>query len=295
MNDTALFLSFMLPGTMFLGLYDVLLRSLLKGGKVNERFLLGINFTGAGLLLLTPLFFAGIPELKPGFWIAYFGTLLLNIFGQWWFYKAFRHEEASLISPLRLLTPPLVLVTGFLLLGETPSFFGVMGIAVTIIGLFALLRVERKTTKITPSEMWKRSGVWYAVAGAVAFAFSFPLDKKAVVASSGIFFTTIILLGGGLVSILLSMRKNRITENIQTIRGNSRIVMVTVIIAAVGIFLATNSLQYALAAYASSIKRLLSFWAILFGGVLLKEKNLGAKIFAAVIMFAGIAITLLFK
>ncbi len=295
MSNTFLFLTFMLPGTLFLGLYDVLLRSLLRDGKVNERFLLGVIFTGSGLIFLLSFLFIGTPELKPGFWSAYGGTLLLNIFGQWAFYKAFRHEEASFVSPLRLLTPPLVLVTGFFILGEAPSWWGIMGVVVTIAGLFILLRAEAKSFQLKLSQILRRTGAWYAAAGALAFAFSFPLDKKAVITSSTVFFGTLVLLGIGLTSIILSMRRNHIYENLATIRKDILFIALVILIATAGFFLATNALHYAFAAYASSVKRLLSFWAVLFGGAFLKEKNIRTKIAATVIMLAGIAITLLFE
>lgn len=113
MTTTLLFLTLMIPGTFLLGLNDVLVRRLLKSGAIREQLLVTYEFIGVFVVLAVPLLIQGVPEIKPGFWSAILITAVLNIFAQWAWYTAFRKEEASLISPLRLLTPPLVLLTGF--------------------------------------------------------------------------------------------------------------------------------------------------------------------------------------
>lgn len=53
------------------------------------------------------------------------------------------------------------------------------------------------------------------------------------------------------------------------------------------------AMQYSLAAYAASVKRLWPLWTILLSGALLKEGNIKKKILATVIMLAGIALTVI--
>jgi drug/metabolite transporter (DMT)-like permease len=137
--------------------------------------------------------------------------------------------------------------------------------------------------------------VRYAFAGAVTFAFSFPLDKQAVLASSGIFFSVCVVLALGVVSLLMSFRTNHFRDNLKSIAGKRNDILLMSFLHGVGFFLTTQSLPYTLAVYASSIKRLWSFWAVLFSGKLLQEKNIGTRIVATFIMLAGIAITLLFN
>lgn len=295
MNDSVLFLSLMLPGTLFLGLYDILLRKLLKERTINERFLMGINYTIEGIFFLLILFSVGVPEIKEAFWFAFGATLALGIFSQWFWFRAFAEEEASLISPIRLITPPLVILTGFFILGELPSVWSAIGIFITIIGLFVLLRSEARYKKISLKKIIKRKGVLFAVIGAVAFAFSFPFDKQAVISSSGLFVVAAIAPALGIISIVISRLKKPLLDNVRTLSGKWHSVIVIMVVHALGFVLATVSLQYALAASASSVKRLLSFWAVLFSGKLLQEKNIGTKIFATVIMLLGIVITLLFE
>lgn len=295
MENSILFLALMLPGTLFLGLYDVLLRKFLKGRTIDERFLMGINYTAAGIVLGVILMFVGIPDIKTGFFTAFLTTLLLGLVSQRLWYQAFAEEDASLISPLRLLTPPLVLATGFFILQETPSLWGVIGIVVTIAGLYMLLNSEARRAELALMQIVKRKGVRYAALGAVLFAFSFPYDKQAVVASSGIFLSVCMALSLGIGSLCMSIRNESIKKNIAKLSGRWYSVAGVVLVYSAGFLLVTSSLPYALAAYASSVKRLLSFWAILFSGVLLQEKNIKQKIIATLIMLAGVVITLFFE
>lgn len=61
-----------------------------------------------------------------------------------------------------------------------------------------------------------------------------------------------------------------------------------------GSILCAQGLNYALVAYAASIKRLWSLWAVLFSSVVLREKNIGRKVMATGIMIAGILVTIIF-
>ncbi len=81
MTGVAIFLAFMVPGTFLLGVNDVLVRRVLREGKVNEQLFLGFEFLGVGLLMTIPLAIFGIPEVGPGFWQAAFATAGLNVFG----------------------------------------------------------------------------------------------------------------------------------------------------------------------------------------------------------------------
>jgi len=59
-------------------------------------------------------------------------------------------------------------------------------------------------------------------------------------------------------------------------------------------FLTTQALNYTLAAYAASVKRLWSFWAVILSGQILGEKDISHRLAATGIMLAGIVITSLF-
>lgn len=292
MDNIKLFLLFMIPGTFFAGLHDVIIRYILRGSRVNERLLLGINFSLSGFFaLLILIFIFGFPSIKPGFWLAFGITALVGIFSHWFFFLAFRREEASIISPTRLISPPFVLLTGFLTLGEKPSFWGVFGVLTLVFGLWLLIRPETREQGL--SQILKRRGILLGVLGALLFAISFPFDKKAVITSSAVFFSALYLLVLGAISLIIfAFQKRKLLVESLNVRWNTLVYLAAVY--TLGFVMTAQALNYSLAAYASSVKRLWPLWAVILSGKFLKEKNIDRKVVATAVMIVGIVIMSLF-
>ena len=170
-----------------------------------------------------------------------------------------------------------------------------MGIGITIVGLWLLFSSEAIDEK---KDLWKivqRPGIIFGLLGAVSFAISFPLDKKAVVASSALFALVLICAGIALGNLLLYGMFRPSGVRVQfSWKENWRPLMLMPVVHTLGALLTFAALPYALAAYGSSVKRLWSFWTVLFSGKFLKEKNIGRKLLATIVMLLGIAVTLLF-
>src|SRR3989338_4286343 len=141
-SSTFLFIILMVGGTFLLGVIDIFLKKYLLGG-IDGQLLLGMTWVVAGIFLIPLVWYSGIPTLKPGFWSAIVATSFLNIISQSVFMRAFALSDASLIAPLRLISPPLIVITGFFILGEIPTAWGVTGIFVTMAGLWLLLAGEQ--------------------------------------------------------------------------------------------------------------------------------------------------------
>lgn len=288
-----LFLLLMVSGTFFLGANDVYVKKVLRSG-IPEGFILALATGGSGLILLLIAAIQGIPEIGDGFVGAFMGTVVLNIVAQLLWYKAFKREDASLISPIRLLTTPFVLFTGFLLLKEVPSALGASGIFVTIVGLWLLLSGESKEEK-SVLEVLKRPGVTFAVLGALLYAFSSPLDKAAVLNSSPLFFSGAAFTLIGLGSFIIALMEGHKARSFQLLveYGNKKELAGLVLTHTLAAGLTASALPYALIAYSASLKRLSSLWAVVLSGAFLKEKNILRKVLATIIMLGGIATTLL--
>ncbi|MEK7659291.1 MAG: DMT family transporter [Patescibacteria group bacterium] len=293
MENIKLFLLFMIPGTFFAGLLDVVIRYALREGKINERLLLAFNFLFSGILIsFLFIFFFDFPEIKQGFWLALFMTSVIGMFGHWTYYKAFSQDDASVISPTRLLTPPFVLITGFFILGEKASFWGMVGVLTTIAGLWFLVNPEGK--KLSLAGVFEHKGILLGILGALFFAFSFPFDKKAVVTSSALFFSAVYLVVVGFASLIIYAVQKKDFSIYRNLKANWRIIFLMVAVNIAGFFLTAQALNYTLAAYAASVKRLWSFWAVVLSGQLLGEKDIGRRLAATSIMLSGIVITTLF-
>lgn len=291
MNEL-LFLAFMVPGTFFLGLYDVLTKKLLSRG-IPPTLILGSVYTLTGLFLLGVHLFLGFPHLQPGFWIALGGTIGLNLISQPLWFKAFRLEDASLISPLRMLTPPFVLLTGILFLHEIPSFGGILGVIVTMLGFWMLVHGEKNKHQTSFQEILTRKGVLLGIVGALLFAISFPLDKKAVITSSTFSFVALANLGMGLPYLCWNLIRH--PQSFKIIKKEKKQLVPLFLVQTLGSIFCAQALHYTLAAYAAGGKRLWSVWTVLLSGSILKEKHIGRKLVATGIMLVGIVVSLMLQ
>ncbi|MFA6536540.1 MAG: DMT family transporter [Candidatus Paceibacterota bacterium] len=294
--ETTLFFLFMLPGTIALGLYDVLLKKTLASG-INKDFLLSTVFMLSGAVLFLVSSFIGFPEVKTGFWFALAISVVFASAGHYAWYSAMSYrDEVSLISPLRTLTPPIVLLTGMLFLGERPTVWGILGVVVTVIGLWFLMYSEAGFAKTKLSTVLKSQGVKMGIATAVLFAISFPFDKKIVVLSSAVFSGAVSFFLIGVIVFFISSFKFREPGwgiGQMFTRKSFLFVAGLVILFSLGLVLTFEALNYSFAAYAASAKRLVAIWAVIFGGSFLKEKNINRKILAVVIMIAGTVLSVL--
>ena len=288
------FLLSMIPGTLFLSLTDVSAKRLLEE-HIPERLLIGVTWGAAGSLFALIVWWFGVPEVSPSFLPAAIATSFLNIFGQFAWYRASRDEHVSFTAPLRLLIPLLVVGTGWLFLNETPTILGILGILLTVGGLWFLVSSEVAFRTSSLKTLMRERAVRFALLGVLSFALSFPFDKQAVVASSTLFSGSVvfpIIAVGNLVLFLLCSEWKQTT--LRTLWRKRRLLAWHLCAFTLGSFLALYALNFALAAYASSIKRLQALWSVIFSGAFLGEGNIVRKVMATLIMLLGIIFTVVF-
>ena len=290
MNNLNIFLLLMIPGTVLLGVNDIQWKHHLNL-ELDEQVVLFLPMLIAGLGLFIVSLIVGFPEIKSGFWAAFATTGILNVLAQSALIYAFKHGEASEIAPLRLLTPPLVVITGYLFLGEKISNAGLAGIIIAMIGLGLLLNFRFTTSGSS------LKSVLFGIFAAVVFSVSFVFDKKSVLLSSATFFSGLIyvFVSVGILIGSLFYKRNFYNKIIFAIRTKAAGLIYIAITSGLGYYLTVAALKFSEAAYASSLKRLQAFWTILLSGRFLKEKGLVRKFFAAAIMLAGIVISLVWK
>jgi drug/metabolite transporter (DMT)-like permease len=296
MTQTLMFLLLMIPGTIMLGLWDVLTKRILARG-IDTMTLQTYSWLLAGILLIPIFFFREIPRLAPDFFFSLAATVVLNTAGQLLFLIAFQKKEASLISPIRLVTTPLVLLTGFFILGEIPSWGGIAGILISFIGLWILLVPEgTRIRNFVSLAVFMTPGIGAALVGSVLLSFSFVFDKKAVLASSGLFFSMCAALAIGITTgTVRILRRYDAPKTQHQFKMYWALLLIIAFVMAAGLFLTNESLRYTFAAYAASVKRLWSLWAILFAGIFLHERKFFMqRIAATLIMLGGIFLIIFF-
>jgi drug/metabolite transporter (DMT)-like permease len=284
------FLLSMVPGSALLGYANVAGKQLLDRG-IPEYFLIAVSRSLMAAVFCTLLFLTGVPALKDGFWFAFCVTVTLNMFGQWVWYRAFKLDEASFIGPLRLMVPILTLGTGFLFLGEVPTWWGAVGVFVSIAGIWFLIQSHASGTAQSLRAVFNSPSLRFALAGAVAFSISFVFDKQVVVSSSALVFSAGINAALGILSFAATALFEH--DRFPGFRVLLSPIFALHLVALGGAnYLAAHALNFAPAAYASSVKRLESFWTVLFAGAFLKEGNIVRKAVACSVMLLGVALTI---
>ena len=290
MGMVPLFLVLMVSGTIFLSWNDIQRKKYLDLG-IDERYLMIFTFVMEGVILCIPLLYVGIPVVKSSFWPAAVGTVVVNVIAQQFYFWSYKYSDASLVAPLRLVTAPLVVVTGFFVLGETVSILGMLGIMATVAGLWFLLFPKMRPTFRVDT------GVAYGLIAAVLFAISFPLDKQTVISSSALFASAVLFPSVGVLLLVLNLVRDRsfLVGFSTTIRKQFLALLFMSSTLAVGTFLTNQALNYSLAAYAANLKRVQAVWTIIFSGAFLREKHITQRLLATLVMLFGIILSLAFR
>lgn len=284
------FVALMLTGTLFLSWNDIQRKRYLNQG-INDSHLLVVSFIIGGLILCIPLFYFGIPRILPAFWLAAMVSTSLGTISQQLYFRAYSLSEASLVAPLRLITPPLVILTGFLVLGEKPTLVGSLGIFVTVLGLWFLLFPNMR-----PS-LHLEKGALYGLAACTLFALEFPFGKLMIVSSSALFVSATLLPAVGVLTLLWCQLLDRtFTKRLLMAAGRTPIQFLALSATfSIGVLLTNQALNYSLTAYAASLKRLQAVWTVFFSGRLLREKDTIKRLLAALTMFVGIILSVVFQ
>lgn len=255
-------------------------------------YILGAGaFLSAGFILCLVSLIRGIPAIGPDFYLGVVVTSILNIIAIILSFKALRTTDISLALPMLSFTPVFVILTSYLVLHEVPSRAGIAGIILVVIGSY-ILNLQKNAALLEPfRQMFKNKGIFYMLI--VAFLYSSSVfDKMVVVNSDTLFGTGIITLIIGSSFLVLSLFQN--ANVLREIKLNlPRFLLLGAITFLIALTVNT-AFTMNLVANVISIKRLSILFAVLFGGLVLKEANLAKRLVGAAIMVAGMAMIVIF-
>ncbi len=236
--------------------------------------------------LLPLLFFIEIPELEPGFWSAMAILVFLDIITTFLYMRAIQIAPLSLTIPYLGLTPIFLLLVPVIVLGETLSLIGIAGIILVSVGTY-MLQIDR--AKYGLFEPWlaifKNRGSLYMLIVAMLYSITATYGKLAIIKSSPLFMTIIyfalLALSFTIILMVTQLRKMKILFEHPIPKLSIGLAMALM---AVTHFTAIGMIQVA---YMISIKRLSLLFAIIYGAVLFKEKNIKERLLGGMIILAG--------
>ena len=242
--------------------------------------------------LVTGCIIVETPPLDQTFWWTFILSIPINIMAYILYLYAIKLSPISLSVPFLAFTPAFMILTGFLVLGETITFWGTIGIGLIIIGSYILhFKKYQKNFSAPFSAFIHEKGSWLMFIVAILFAFAAVIGKKAMLHSSPLFFSYYFFLVFSLLTLigLFIGRKN----NWQIIIRNSpkglwlgSLLMLHISFHALAISIST-------AVYMVAIKRSSILFSVLLSWLVLKEEDIRYRGLGALLMFVGMIFIIL--
>ncbi|MCK5108033.1 MAG: EamA family transporter, partial [Nanoarchaeota archaeon] len=203
------------------------------------------------------------------------------------FTKAINQSDVSLAIPLMNISPILLLLTSFIILGELPTTFGLIGILLIVIGAYTLNIKQRKEGFWQPfKELVKHNGAKHMLTAIFLWAITANFDKIGIRGSSPLFWSwaLIVYISLGLTIVMIIKSKNFM----QDIKSNFKILIPMGLMNGISSVCHMTAISLTLVSYVISIKRTSSIMVVIMGALLFKEKGLKERLWAVIIMVLGV-------
>jgi drug/metabolite transporter (DMT)-like permease len=252
-----------------------------------------VRFAVPALLLLPLMLWYPLPAVPPVFWVWIAALVPLEILAMLLYLLAIRDSPLHLTLPYLAFTPVFNVVTGLVVLGETVSTKGLLGIVLVVCGAYLLNIRQLQTsnnwfapflaiTRERGSRLMLSVAAIYSltsVAGKGAMQYATPQ-------SFGPFYYVII----GAVMVVITMFYQPAKLGV-LLRRPAPTLFIGLLMA---VMVVTHFLALAMieVAYMIAVKRTSLLFGIVLGAVLFKERHLGQHFLAGALMVAGVALIL---
>jgi len=203
--------------------------------------------------------------------------------------RAIKVSPLSLTIPFLAFTPAFVIVTGFLILGETLNVYGIAGIILIVMGSYLLNASQVKHEWFAPIKaIFREQGSWLMLLTALLYSLTATIGKLAIQHSSARYFAVAyFLLFTILIAAMLPLAPGAKAVNI--LKRPLPAVIAGVVLA-IMIFSHTYAISLIEAAYMLSVKRSSLLFGVLFGALFFKEKHVKERLFGASLMMFGVLV-----
>ena len=251
--------------------------------KYNEFFIAFVVafFISLVSLVLVLIFESEIFTLNSSYLIALAIVVSINLFTLVLTTKANNYSDLSTLAPLYSFSPLFVIVTSFLILGETISWIGGLGILLIVAGAFI---VNAKNEKSYFKKINLDLGQIMIILSTILWSFSSVYFKVGMqqVSTFGFMFAVYFLISLFLFIVLL-IKNIKIKENFKNILSVGTTSALTSIFQWYAVSIGPT-------AYVLAIKRASSIFSVIWGKLFLKEKHFGYRVTGALVIFIGVVL-----
>jgi len=261
--------------------------------EADDRAILAAQW-GVGALLLTVACLIAYPGLlsapgatlaemtRPNFWTLLAWSGALNVVAYAFYIRAFRLSDASLVAPLVLLTPVLMLVTSPIMTGERAPPMGMFGVLFTVLGVGLLDANQANGKRFNFVVFARDAGARSMIATAVIWSVTANIDKLGVKASTPLIWITAVTIVIALCAFAYWAVGRRNVPRLSALRHALGAGSAMALGNAVQMF----ALTVLFTPYVIAIKRLSALFTVLASGRVLKEET-GGRLPGAAVMLAG--------
>ncbi len=247
----------------------------------------------AALPLSVLAFIAGIPEIRPGFYIALAIGIPFEVVATFLYTRALKVSPMSLTLPFLAFTPVFVIATGFVFAGEMVSAQGILGI-VLIAGGSYMLNIHHiwhhtKGGILGPLRaIGRERGSSMMLVVSLIYAVTATMIKVGINNSSPLFFGAVYFTVFSVAYAPIGLRQVRVPSA----RG-AKMLMLAGALIFVSLLAHVISVSMTEVAYMVSVKRTSLLFGVLLGYFFFRERNIKERIAGASLMLAGFILVVL--
>lgn len=261
----------------------------MRSAGAREMVVVRLGLSG---LLLTPWVLTfELPPLPPPFWGWLAVLMPLELIAMLLYMRAIRDHPLALTVPYLAFTPVLVVITGWIVLGETVSGIGLLGILLVVAGSW-LLNFEQ-SSRLTPAALLAplraivvNRGSRLMLITATIYALTSVGGKAAMAwmppAQFGAFYFALL---GALTLVMVAITK---PSALRVNRYGGLAILVVAVSMAIMVVTHFMALAQVEAAYMIAVKRSSLLFGMLYGALLFGERHLGRHLLAGALMIGGV-------
>lgn len=237
--------------------------------------------------LVPVLAFVPFPALSADFWWAILLSGGINLIVTPVYMRAIQLDDLSLVMPMITFTPLFLLLTSPVIVGEFPSWPGLIGMMLIVLGAYWLNIGELSRGWFQPLKaLFARKGPRLMLLVAFLWSISANFDKIGMQASSPLVYAIGVLafLTLGLTPFALKQSQ----RPVQALQGSYQPLMLLGISSGIVLLTQMIAIDLTLVPYVIAIKRTSAALSVLWGAWFFREANLRTRLPAVLIMLAGV-------
>jgi drug/metabolite transporter (DMT)-like permease len=253
-------------------------------------------FTYLVLAIISTVFIfdVSVQSLDSSFWWYSLAGGITGALGNGFIIKALEKGDLSVLGPINAYKSIIGMVFAYLLIKEVPNTWGLLGMALIIIGsYFVLDTTEEKFSW----KLFKTPAIQYRLAALILTGIQAVLDKKVIEHSNlEIAFAGWSIFGAGFSFVFILFTKVSIKQEINKF-NTSILLKYALLVTTVGLMLASTNytLSHMPVGYALALFQLSILLSVVLGHRLFNELHLAKKLMGASIMIIGSAMIILLK